>query len=143
MTLSLIEFCLISSGDIYLGVSIVSGKEINTKLESVKAKRLQLEYKTLTGGVGFPFDILDFCNRKFSLKTVLLLADQLISRTEYIHSRNFIRRNIKPDNFLTGIRKRGNQVNVIDFGLAQKFRDPKTRLHAPYRENKNLTIHQM
>ncbi|KAG8707698.1 serine/threonine protein kinase [Ceratobasidium sp. 423] len=31
------------------------------------------------------------------------------------------------------------QVNVIDFGLAKKYRDPKTHLHIPYRENKNLT----
>ncbi len=37
------------------------------------------------------------------------------------------------------IGKRGNQVNVIDFGLAKKYRDPKTHLHIPYRENKNLT----
>ena len=62
-----------------------------------------------------------------------------ISRIEYIHSRNFIHRDIKPDNFLMGIGKRGNQVNVIDFGLAKKFRDPKTHSHIPYRENKNLT----
>jgi serine/threonine protein kinase len=38
-----------------------------------------------------------------------------------------------------GLGKRGNQVNVIDFGLAKKYRDSKTFQHIPYRENKNLT----
>ncbi|KAG1845496.1 kinase-like protein [Suillus subalutaceus] len=140
---------------------IISSEEVAIKLKSVKAKHSQLEYesnvyKTLAGdsGVGIPFihwfdtecdynamvldllgpsleDLFDFCKRKFTLKT--------ISRIEYIHSCNFIHWDIKPDNFLMGIGKHGNQVNVIDFGLAKKFRDPKTHLHIPYRENKNLT----
>lgn len=35
--------------------------------------------------------------------------------------------------------KKGYQVNIIDFGLAKKYRDPKSGLHIPYRENKSLT----
>jgi serine/threonine protein kinase len=41
--------------------------------------------------------------------------------------------------FLMGMEKHGNQVNTTDFGLAKKFHDPKTHLHIPYREKKNLT----
>jgi len=84
-------------------------------------------------------DLFNFCSRKFSLKTVLMLADQMITRVEYLHSKNFIHRDIKPDNFLMGLGKKGNQVNIIDFGLAKKYRDARTHQHIPYRENKNLT----
>ncbi|KAJ8910733.1 hypothetical protein NQ315_016131, partial [Exocentrus adspersus] len=84
-------------------------------------------------------DLFNFCSRRFTLKTVLLLADQLISRTDFIHSRNFIHRDIKPDNFLMGLGKKGNLVYIIDFGLAKKYRDGRTHQHIPYKENKNLT----
>ncbi|CAN1218206.1 Casein kinase 1-like protein 2 [Linum perenne] len=84
-------------------------------------------------------DLFNFCSRKLSLKTVLMLADQMINRVEFVHSKSFLHRDIKPDNFLMGLGRRANQVYVIDFGLAKKYRDTSTHRHIPYRENKNLT----
>nr|GLL33207.1 casein kinase 1-like protein 10 isoform X1 [Ipomoea trifida] len=84
-------------------------------------------------------DLFNYCNRKFSLKTVLMLADQLINRVEFMHARGFLHRDIKPDNFLMGLGRKANQVYIIDYGLAKKYRDLQTHKHIPYRENKNLT----
>ncbi len=84
-------------------------------------------------------DLFNFCGRRFSLKTVLMLADQMISRIEYVHSKSFLHRDVKPDNFLMGTAKKGHHVYLIDFGLAKKYRDPKSHQHIAYREGKSLT----
>eukprot|EP00727_Mastigamoeba_balamuthi_P001058 m51a1_g1095 putative casein kinase i isoform delta-like (739) ;mRNA; f:73387-78343 len=154
-----------SFGDIYLGVNITNGEEFAVKLEPVKSKHPQLFYeyklyKILQGGVGIPVvtwfgiegdynvmvmdllgpsleDLFNFCGQHFSLKTVLMLGDQLLRRV--VHGKNFIHRDIKPDNFLMGVGPKSSQVYIIDFGLAKKYRDSKTHQHIQYRENKSLT----
>lgn len=68
-------------------------------------------------------DLFNYCGRKFSLKTVLLLADQLIPAFQYIHSKRYIYRDVKPDNLLMGDGKQGNKVYITDIGLAQEIVD--------------------
>ncbi|KAG0500492.1 hypothetical protein HPP92_000564 [Vanilla planifolia] len=156
-----------SFGEIYYGTNVQTNEEVAIKLENVKTKHPQLLYESklyriLQGGTGIPNirwfgvegdynvlvmdllgpsleDLFNFCSRKFSLKTVLMLADQMINRVEYSHGKSFLHRDIKPDNFLMGLGRRANQVYIIDFGLAKKYRDSSTHQHIPYRENKNLT----
>ncbi|OAY82356.1 Casein kinase I isoform delta-like [Ananas comosus] len=156
-----------SFGEIYLGTNVQTNEEVAIKLENVKTKHPQLLYESklyriLLGGTGIPNvrwfgvegdynvlvmdllgpsleDLFNFCSRKLSLKTVLMLADQMINRVEFVHSKSFLHRDIKPDNFLMGLGRRANQVYIIDFGLAKKYRDTSTHQHIPYRENKNLT----
>lgn len=55
-------------------------------------------------------DLFTFCSRRFTIKTVLMLADQMIGRIEFVHCKHFIHRDIKPDNFLMGIGRHCNKV---------------------------------
>jgi casein kinase 1 len=84
-------------------------------------------------------DLFNYCGKKFSLKTVLMLADQMLHRLEYMHSRSYIHRDVKPDNFLIGTGTRKHVCHIIDFGLAKKYQDPRSGRHIPYLEGKNLT----
>ncbi|RDL40263.1 CK1 protein kinase, variant [Venustampulla echinocandica] len=150
-------------GEVYSGIDLNTDEEIAIKLQYIGDNMPILEreadiYKDLSGGVGIPcvrwygeecdfyamiFDLLgpsledlfNFCDRQFSLKTVLLLADQLIPRIEYIHSKSYIHRDIKPENFLMGTGKLGNLVHVIDFDTAKEYRDPETGVHKPRYDN--------
>jgi casein kinase 1 len=156
-----------SFGEIYCGEHIISHEDVAVKLESMNTRPPQLHteakiYKILSGGVGIPalswfgvegdYNVLVMellgqslealfvgCSRKLSLKTVLMIADQMITRIEYMHSKGLIHRDVKPDNFIMGIGNKSNELFLVDFGLSKKYRDPRTHAHIQYRDGKPLT----
>lgn len=76
-------------------------------------------------------------DRKFSLKTLFMIGKSCINRIENLHHKNYIHRDIKPDNFVTDLS--GKKIFMIDFGLSKEYRNPTTLEHRPYRDGKNLT----
>ena len=86
-------------------------------------------------------DFFNKCGRKFSLRTTLRLADQLLERCEALHENHLIHRDIKPANFVMGLPNsdRSSTVYCIDFGLSKRYRHPHTLQHIPYKEGRSLT----
>ncbi len=77
-------------------------------------------------------------SKHFSLKTICMLGIEMFTRIEYIHSKGFLHRDIKPQNFLMGVGKKANMVYCIDFGLAKRYIDPKSGNHIPYKEKSTM-----
>ena len=83
-------------------------------------------------------DLFQLTQKKFSLQTVCMCGMQMYCRLEYIHEKGYIHRDIKPENFVTGINDDSNTIYIIDFGLSQRYKDKKTGVHNPYRENRQM-----
>lgn len=75
--------------------------------------------------------------KRFSLKTVVMLADQLLSVLESIHNRGVVHRDIKPENILMGRSDKTNQCYMVDFGISKIYRD-SNGIHIPYRDKKSF-----
>jgi serine/threonine protein kinase len=124
-----------------------TGEDVAIKLGTSKAAtafdKEAIFYEKLSGGrciptirmhgreVGYKFTVMDllgpsledlfaYCGRQFSLKTVLMIADQLLCRCQYIHSKEVVHNDIKPGNLMMGTGRNGNRIHIIDFGCATR-----------------------
>jgi serine/threonine protein kinase len=79
--------------------------------------------------------LFTLCSHRFSLKTVLLIAQEVIKKIKYVHSRGIIHRDIKPDNFLIGLQN--YDIYIVDFGLCKFFKN-SDGTHIPEATNKKL-----
>ena len=77
--------------------------------------------------------------KHFSLKTTCMLAVQMLTVLEFIHTRHIIHRDIKPDNFVMGLKKNSQTLYLLDFGLAKKYRSSTTLIQYPMINKKKLT----
>lgn len=147
-------------GKVYIGEDYMHDQRVAVKVSYNSPGNVYLDhehkiYRILDGAPGFarPFeyeakdgnailaldllgnninDIFRQHNHRFSLKTVLLLADQMLLRLQYLHFKGIIHRDIKPTNFVIGMEKRQNTVYLIDFGLAKFYKNPMTNKHIDY-----------
>lgn len=76
-------------------------------------------------------DLFAYCGGKFSLKTTLLIADQLLPRLQDLHGKDYVHRDVKPNNFLVGTGPKGSTLHICDFGLVDYVEDPANP-HDPY-----------
>lgn len=158
-----------SYSDVHLAVDKVSGDSVAVKLEWKRAEKTgklldeAKLYQNLQTDIGIPkvrwwgskgeynimvLDLLGpslddiFKKRKrFSVKTVAMLAKQMIDRLEYVHERGLLYRDIKPHNFLMGTGEKGSgRVYLIDFGLAKRYRDEESNKHCKLKVKKGRGI---
>ncbi|GLV38340.1 Casein kinase Ialpha [Carabus blaptoides fortunei] len=134
---------------VYLGTDTLTKKKVAIKVESASYTKPTIPhesaiYRHLNNRDGFPqifyagqekdhnilvMNVLgvslkhvhDEIGKKFSLKTVVQLADQMLTRLETLHGLHFVHCDLKPANFMMGSGDKSNTVHLIDFGLARQY----------------------
>ena len=152
-------------GDIYKGVCIETNELVAIKVEPKNKVKPLLETEAFflysLKGLGIPevlsfgrvknhnvlveplldkslFDIFNENRKRMSLEDICLIANQILERIQWVHSKNIVHRDIKPDNFLIG-RKDPNIIYLIDFGLSKKYKSSTTGKHIRFGFTGKLT----
>lgn len=135
-------------GDIFEAIDIYTSERVAVKLEEMSVGHLENEawaYEKLqesdalvpavhdlmshgTKGamvmelLGPSLEMLyDGCDRSFSPKTLLSIAEQLLRQLEAVHSAGLLHLDVKPGNFALGKGKKMTQFHVLDFGISREF----------------------
>jgi len=157
-----------SFGEVRMGRNIETEEHVAVKLEVAKTSNPQLWlesriYDLIKGDAGIP-DVYFYgrCGRynvmvmsllgqsvedafqatphkRFNTITSCVIGIQMLNLLEYVHNKNFLHRDIKPDNFMFGTGRYADQLYIIDFGLSKKYKSSRTGEHIAYREGKSLT----
>ena len=155
-----------SFGKIYSSVNVTDGEHYALKMENKESGQNLLEseayFLCYLRGYGIPSvksygfsgnynimvmellgksleDIFQSQQKKFSIKTVCMIGIQMLDRLEFVHQKNIIHRDIKPDNFVLGLDNKSHIIYILDFGLSKKFRSSRTHQHIKFSVNKKLT----
>ena len=146
-----------SFGEVYLGMNILTNKNYAIKIEERFSSSLLKDEcyvllnvkgpgipSIISFGVSGKYNILvenllgksinqifEENNKRLNLKDTFMFAIQALERIEYVHSKNYLHRDIKPGNFLVG-NPDSSQIYLIDFGNARKYRSSRTGKHLKY-----------
>jgi len=155
--------CISKFNFLYEGINIQTKEKVAIKLEKINRYNfLEKEAYTLFSIKGFGIiDLISFGknskynimiqpllgdslnklflenNKNFTLVDICLIGIQCLERIEWIHKNDIIHRDIKPDNFLSGI-KDPRIIYLIDFGLSKKYRSKRTLKHIKYCYTKRI-----
>uniref|UniRef100_A0A6C0LDQ2 non-specific serine/threonine protein kinase n=1 Tax=viral metagenome TaxID=1070528 RepID=A0A6C0LDQ2_9ZZZZ len=142
-----------SFSSVFLGESVITKKQVVIKIETKNSNMLKREaqiYESLKGHPGIPkikyygsteeynFLVLPFLGNTlhstiFSLEQVPFLFKKMTEIIEFVHSKGFLHRDLKPDNFLYD----NNTIYLIDFGLSKQYINEKGE-HIPFKKGKSL-----
>ena len=64
-------------------------------------------------------------NKKYSMKSALMIINQSLERLKLIHERGIIHRDMKPENLCIGYKGKEKNIYLIDFGLSKLINNDK------------------